>query len=249
MGCRTIKRSELIKYWMERGVRFSAPQTVHIDLDVEIGSGTYIGCSVHLQNSAKVGTNCVIEHFSIIDHSTIGDMVNVKPHTIITNAIIKDHAHVGPFAHIQENSTIGAHAHIGNFVETKNSTIGDHSKAKHLSYLGTAKIGNHVNIGAGTITCNFDGTKKHVTIIKDHVFIGTNNSLVAPITIHEHAFTAAGSVITKDVPARALAIARAPQTNKEEYAEKLLNKNNDDDQKSSYSFMGAKRTNNDSNIL
>jgi bifunctional UDP-N-acetylglucosamine pyrophosphorylase/glucosamine-1-phosphate N-acetyltransferase len=216
-----IKRSELIKYWMDRGVRFSAAQTVHLDLDVQIGAGTYIGCSVHLLDGTKIGTNSRVDAFSMVENSTIGNNVTVYSHSVLTNATVGDHSKVGPFAHVQQNTHIGNNVTIGNFVETKNSTIGNHSKAKHLTYLGNATLGTNVNIGAGTITCNYDGTKKHATIIKDHVFVGTNTSLVAPLTINEGSFTAAGSVITEDVPKDSLAIGRARQVNKEGYAKKI----------------------------
>ena len=243
-----IKRSELIKYWMDRGVRFSSAQTVHMDLDVEIGSGSFIGCSVHLISGAKIGTQCTINPFSIIENSTLGDQVIVHPHSIIKDATIGTHAKIGPFAHIQQKSTIGDNCAIGNFVETKRVTIGNHTKAKHLAYLGDAEIGSNVTIGAGTITCNYDGKNKHTTHIKDEAFIGTNNSLVAPVTIEKRAFTAAGSVITEKVPEGALAIARARQVNKENYGEQ--NKNTQEQKKTieskeTVSFIGAYKTHND----
>ncbi len=243
-----IKRSELIKYWMDRGVRFSSAQTVHMDLDVEIGSGSFIGCSVHLLSGTKIGIQSTINAFSIIENSTLGDQVTVHPHSIIKDSIIGTHAKIGPFAHIQQKSSIGDDCAIGNFVETKRVTIGSHTKAKHLAYLGDAEIGSNVNIGAGTITCNYDGKNKHTTHIKDNAFIGTNNSLVAPVTIEKRAFTAAGSVITEKVPEGALAIARARQINKENYVEQ--NKNTQEqkqtpESKETVSFIGAYKTHND----
>ena len=141
------------------------------------------------------------------------------------NAHIGQHAQVGPFAHIRHHSRVHDYGAIGNFVEVKNSTIGTHAKAKHLSYLGDAHIGSQVNIGAGTITCNYDGKQKHKTFIEDGAYIGCNNALIAPVTIGKNSFTAAGSVITENVPEDALAIARARQTNKEGYAKKLRAKN------------------------
>ncbi len=216
-----IKRSELIKYWMTRGVRFSAAQSVHMDLDIEIGPGSIIGCSAHLLNGTVIGKNCTIGPFSILEHTNLGDNVRVEPHSILRHTTVGAKSIIGPFAHIQEKTTIGTQCDVGNFVEMKRSSIGDHTKAKHLSYLGDAQIGSYVNIGAGTITCNYDGKEKHTTHIKDYAFIGTNNSLVAPVTIEKKSFTAAGSVITHDVPELALAIARAKQVNKEGYAKKL----------------------------
>ncbi len=244
-----IKRAELIRYWMERGVRFFAAQSVHMDLDVEIGQGSFIGCSVHLLNGTRIGNNTIISPFSIIENSTLGDSVTVHPHSIIRQSTIGDHTLIGPFAHLQENTIVGENSAIGNFVETKNTTIGNQTKAKHLSYLGNAEIGSGVNIGAGTITCNYDGKTKHSTRIEDNVFIGTNNSLVAPITIAKDSFTAAGSVISENVPSNALAIARARQINKEGYAQKLrekMNKEVKSNTKKPLSFIGAVKSSNDS---
>ncbi len=253
-----IKRSELIKYWMNRGVRFFVAQNVHIDLDVTIGSGSYIGCGVHLLNGTKIGQNCTINAFSSLDKTKIADNVTIDSHCIIKDAIINQGAQVGPFAHIRSNTVLEDNAVIGNFVEVKHSNIGKNSKAKHLSYLGDANIGSNVNIGAGTITCNHDGQRKHKTIIEDNVFVGSNNTIVAPLTIHESAFTAAGSTITKNVPAHAVAFGRSRQINKEKYAQKLRNKNrkNTDNQKvkskkgkdtNSLSFIGAIKTDADTN--
>ena len=220
-----VKRAELIKYWMEQGVRFSVAQNVHIDLNVSIGAGTYIGCGVHLLGNTTIGKNCKIFEFSSLQNTTLDEQATIYPHCIINNAHIGAHASVGPYAHLHDNTHIGSEAVIGNFVEVKNSTIGNQTKAKHLSYLGDATIGSHVNIGAGTITCNHNGTQKQKTIIKDNAYIGSNNSLVAPVTIHEKAFTGAGSVITQDVPADALALGRARQINKKGYATKLRERN------------------------
>ncbi len=243
-----IKRAELIKYWMDRGVRFSSAQTVHMDLDVEIGAGTFVGCSVHLLHGTKIGSYCTISPFSIIETTTIGDYSTIHPHSILRHATIGARSEIGPFAHIQQDSTIGDHCIIGNFVETKRITMGNNSKAKHLTYLGDARIGSQVNIGAGTITCNFDGKTKHTTEIKDNVFVGTNNSLVAPLVIEEHAFTAAGSTITDHVPAQSLAIARARQQNKENFVKINAQDNAIDksqEPKESVSFVGAYKTHTD----
>lgn len=239
-----IKRAELIKYWMENGVRFSVAQNVHIDLDVTIGSGSYIGCGVHILQGSKIGQNCFIHEFSAIENSILEDQATIYSHCIIKDSYISACAQVGPFAHVTSSSRLEANAVIGNFVEVKRSTIGINSKAKHLTYLGDAQIGNNVNIGAGTITCNYDGTNKNQTIIKDGAFISSNNSLVAPVVIEKNAFTAAGSTITDFVPEDALAIARARQINKEGYAKKLrMQAKHKDDQDSS--FIGAVRPKND----
>ena len=231
-----IKRAELIKYWMEKGIRFAAAQNNHIDLNITIGAGTYIGASVQLYGNTKIGNNCIIEAFSILENSILEDGACVKSHSVIKNSTIKNKAIVGPFAHVHSNSMIEQNAQVGNFVDIKKSEIGSNSKIKHLSYIGDAQIGNDVNIGAGTITCNYNGLTKEKTVIQDCAYIGSNNSLIAPINIGKDAFTAAGSVITKNVPDHALAIARAHQINKEEYAKKLKQP----------SFHGAKKMQTDS---
>lgn len=216
-----IKRSELIKYWMHQGIRFSAAQNNHIDLNVSIGCGTYIGASVQLYGNTKIGKNCKIEAFCILENAIIEDNVNIQPNSIIKNSHIKNNSIIGPFAHINLSTTISEHSNIGNFVEIKKSKVGSNTKIKHLSYIGDAQIGNEVNIGAGTIICNYNGITKEKTIINDKAHIGSNNNLIAPVTIGENSYTAAGSTITKDVPDGALAIARTYQVNKEEYAYKL----------------------------
>ncbi len=216
-----IKRGELIKYWMDNGVRFSVAQNVHIDLKVTIGAGSTIGCGVHLLGETHIGSNVTIQEFSSIDTTTIGDNATIAQHCVIKNSTIANHATVGPFAHLHSQTTLGEHSVVGNFVEIKKSSLDSYTKAKHLAYLGDAQIGSQVNIGAGTIICNHNGFTKNKTIIENKAYIGSNNTLVAPITIGEQSFTAAGSVITQDVPAHALAIGRAQQVNKEGYAQKL----------------------------
>lgn len=220
-----IKRSEIIRQWMERGVRFEAAHNAYIDLHVVIEAGTFIGAGVHISGYSVIGNNCILHHGSTINASTIGSNTTIHPYSVISDSTIQENAFIGPFAHIREHAEIGNDVTIGNFVEVKQSTIGDKTKAKHLSYLGNAEIGNHVNIGAGTITCNHNGVSKHKTTIEDYAYIGSNNTLIAPIIIGEGAFTAAGSVITHNVPSSALAIGRSRQVNKEGYANELLNKN------------------------
>lgn len=242
-----IKRSELVKYWMDRGVRFSVAQNVHIDIDVQIGAGSYIGCGVHILSGSKLGANCFVHEFSSIQRSSLEDDVEIYSHCIIKDTHVGARAKIGPFAHVTENTTIEEDAIIGNFVEVKRTVVGKKSKAKHLAYLGDALIGANVNIGAGTITCNHDGTKKHPTTIKDGAYIGSNNTLVAPVIIEENAFTAAGSTITMTVPADALGIGRARQVNKEGYGKKLrAGKTGKTEQATS--FIGAVKTNNDTKL-
>jgi bifunctional UDP-N-acetylglucosamine pyrophosphorylase / glucosamine-1-phosphate N-acetyltransferase len=238
-----IKRSDLVKHWMDRGVRFSLAHQVHLDLNVTIGQGSRIGGGVHLLGNTIIGKNCTVSEFSSLENSVLEDNVTIHPHCLIKNTLIQSGAEVGPFAHLRANVTIGNNSSIGNFVEIKNSTIGNDTKAKHLTYIGDATVGSNVNIGAGTITCNYDGVNKHKTIIKNNAFIGSNNTIVAPITIGDNAFTAAGSTITADVPNNALAIARAHQTNKYEYALKLkkqATQQKNISQSDDFSFVGAR---------
>lgn len=239
-----IKRSELISHWMNHGVRFSTAQNLVIDVNVNIGSGTSIGAGVHLLGNTTIGKECRVDAFSIIKNSTLDNNVMIEPYSYIENAHIEKYCHIGPFAHVYAQSTIKQESNIGNFVEIKRSAIGAQTNVKHLSYLGDADVGDQVNIGAGTITCNYDGVRKNLTIIKDNAFIGTNNALVAPITIGTQAFTAAGSVITQDVPDHALAIARARQINKQEYVQKREQKNSE--QKGTIKpFIAAQKTEHD----
>lgn len=213
-----IKRSQLIKHWMENGVRFELAQNIHIDRDVEIGADSFIGTGVILSRGTKIGKNCKINAFTILENTIVGDDTIIHSHTVLTDSTIGKNCQVGPFARLRDEVILGNKVTVGNFVEIKNSSLGDNVKAKHLTFLGDAKIGSAVNIGAGTITCNHDGKNKNQTIIEDNAYIGSNSSLVAPIQIGKGAFTAAGSVITKDVAANDLAIGRASQINKPGYA-------------------------------
>lgn len=245
-----IKRSELISCWMELGVRFDVAQSVHLDTNIKIGAGSRIGAGVHVLDGTIIGTNCTIEPFSIINNSTIGDNCHIFSHSVITNSTIENESKIGPFAHIRQTN-IDKKATIGNFVEIVRTQIGEHSKAKHLSYLGDTTIGKKTNIGAGTITCNFDGKEKYETIIEDNVFIGSNNTLVAPLSIKQGAYTAAGSTITENVPKDSLGIGRARQTNKDGYAKKMNQEKKDVQQGNNKNaqdapvFLGAIKTNND----
>ncbi len=241
-----IKRSQIIKHWMVRGVHFELAQSIHLDWDVEIGVGSFIGTGVHLLNGTKIGKNCKINAFCIVDNSKTGDDSYIHSHSVIQDSMIGQDSHVGPFARLRKNVVLGNNVNIGNFVEVKNSVVGDNTTAKHLSYLGDSIIGKSVNIGAGTITCNYDGVNKHQTNIKDNVFIGSNNTLIAPVTIEEGSYTAGGSTINKDVPKNSLGIARCRQENKIDYANKLNNKKkkssiktSQNNEKTKLNFVGA----------
>jgi bifunctional UDP-N-acetylglucosamine pyrophosphorylase/glucosamine-1-phosphate N-acetyltransferase len=250
-----IQRANIIKDWMEQGVRFSVAHNVHIDLNVQIGSGSYIGCGTHILYGSRIGKNCHIHENVSLEETFVGDDTTIYPFTVAKNTVIGQRSYIGPFAHLQE-STVSDDTTIGNFVEIKRSTVGSGSKAKHLAYIGDAEIGKSVNIGAGTITCNYDGVQKHKTVIKDNVFIGSNNTLIAPLTIEENSFTAGGSTITQDIPQNTLAVARSLQINKVGYAHHFLKKNtkksilkpkvhNDNHTETKAQFIGAKRTTND----
>lgn len=238
-----IKKAEIIQYWMNHGVRFSIAHNVQIDLPVTIGAGTFIESAVQLLGKTKVGENCIVGSFSILTNACVGDDVRINSHSVISNSTLHDGAQVGPFAHIREHSELHEQAVVGNFVEVKKSSLGKKTCAKHLTYLGDSKTGERVNIGAGTITCNYNGVRKSPTIIEDDVFIGSNNTLVAPVTIKRNAFTAAGSTITQDVPADALAIARERQVNKDGYAPKLKELQKEPKEEDLHpSFLAASKT-------
>ncbi|HTL43678.1 MAG TPA: bifunctional UDP-N-acetylglucosamine diphosphorylase/glucosamine-1-phosphate N-acetyltransferase GlmU [Vicinamibacterales bacterium] len=199
---------------MASGVTIIDPATTWIGPDVVIGSETVLHPGVYLEGRTRIGQSCVINSGVRIVDSTLDDEAVVNNFCVICESHIARGARVGPFAHIRPQSEVGEDARIGNFVELKKTTIGKGSKASHLSYLGDASIGEHVNIGAGTITCNYDGSAKHPTVIEDGAFIGSDSQLVAPVRVGKDAYVAAGSSIVEDVPAGALGIARGRQINK-----------------------------------
>lgn len=205
---------------MAAGVTLIDPATTYIDADVVVGADTVIYPCVFLEGSTKIGSACEVHSGSRIVNSTIGDRVCVRNHTVVTDSTVEDGAFVGPFAHIRPASVVGAGAHIGNFVELKKTSMGKGAKANHLAYLGDATIGEKTNVGAGTITCNYDGETKHQTVIGSGVFVGSNSTLVAPVTLADGSYIAAGSAVTSDVPAGALAIGRARQENKDGWVAK-----------------------------
>ncbi|MGB9195519.1 MAG: bifunctional UDP-N-acetylglucosamine diphosphorylase/glucosamine-1-phosphate N-acetyltransferase GlmU [Terriglobales bacterium] len=211
---RTAKCQQL----MAEGVTIFQPQTCLVDSDVEVGADTVIEPFVQLLGQTKVGADSRIRSYSIIRNSELGESVTINPLTVIDDSRIARGAIVGPYSRLRPGSDIGENAHVGNFVETKKMKLGKGSKANHLTYLGDAEIGEGVNVGAGTITCNYDGVNKHKTLIEDGVFIGSDSTLVAPIRIGRGSYVAAASCITEDVPADALALGRARQTNKEGWA-------------------------------
>ena len=205
---------------MAQGVTIFRPETTVIDATVEIAPDTILEPFVQLLGPTRIGPDCLIRSFSVIHSSTLGAGVTVRNGCILDHAVVGDHAILGPYAHLRPDSNIGPQAHIGNFVETKKVTVGRGSKANHLTYLGDAIIGENTNIGAGTITCNYDGEKKHLTLIGDNAFIGSDATLIAPMAIGDGAYIAAGSCITDSVPAGALAFGRAHQATKPGWAAK-----------------------------
>jgi bifunctional UDP-N-acetylglucosamine pyrophosphorylase/glucosamine-1-phosphate N-acetyltransferase len=203
---------------MAQGVTIYRPETTVIDADVTVGADTIIEPFVQLLGETHIGEDCHIRSYSVIEHATLDNHVLVQHGCIIHASHVHSGAQLGPYARLRPGSDIGEDVHIGNFVETKKTRIGKGSKANHLSYLGDAEIGSGVNVGAGTITCNYDGVNKHRTLIEDHVFVGSHSSLVAPLVIGEGAYIAAGSCITEDVPKDALALGRVRQTTKSGWA-------------------------------
>ena len=199
---------------MANGVTIFRPETTVIDATVEVGPDTTIEPYVQLLGNTRIGPDCRIRSYSVIQNSTLGDGVLVRNGCILDQATVGRNAILGPYAHLRPASNIGEDAHVGNFVETKNIRLGRASKANHLNYLGDADIGANVNVGAGAITCNYDGVHKHKTTIGDGVFVGSDSTLVAPVTIGDGAYIAAGSSITEDVPPGALALGRSRQTTK-----------------------------------
>ncbi len=185
---------------------------------------TIIGTPIYILGKSRIGSGCTLYPFSVIKDCILEENTTVLPNCVLENSTFKSNSKIGPFAYVSEGSVIEEGAVIGAFVQVKRSVVGAGTKAQHLTYLGDAHTGKNVNIGGGTITCNYNGVSKSKTIINDHALIGSNNSLVAPVTIGNGAMTAAGSTITEDVPDDSLAIARSKQTNKPQYASKLLAK-------------------------
>jgi bifunctional UDP-N-acetylglucosamine pyrophosphorylase/glucosamine-1-phosphate N-acetyltransferase len=199
---------------MAHGVTIFRPETSVIDAQVHVGPDTILEPYVQLLGNTTIGSDCRIASYTVVTNAHIGDNVLLRNGCIVAESTIANGAKLGPYAHLRPGSEIGEEAHIGNFVETKKVKIGRGTKANHLSYLGDSIIGAGVNIGAGTITCNYDGTHKHPTTIGNKAFIGSNSTLVAPLNIGDEAYIAAASCITQDVPADALGLGRSRQTTK-----------------------------------
>jgi bifunctional UDP-N-acetylglucosamine pyrophosphorylase / glucosamine-1-phosphate N-acetyltransferase len=214
---RKLRMQKTLKL-MSEGVTIFYPETCVIDSDVEIGPDTIIEPFVQLLGNTRVGSDCHIRSYSVIRNSQIGDNVLIRPGCVLNDSVITKGAELGPYSHLRPGSEIGEGAHLGAFVETKKIRFGKNSKANHLTYLGDAEIGEGANIGAGTITCNYDGVKKHKTIIEDGVFVGSDSTLVAPVKLGKRSYIGAASCITDDVPEDSLALGRSRQIVKEGWA-------------------------------
>lgn len=216
-----ILRERKTRELMLEGVTIEKPETVTIDRQVKIGRDTIVGPFAQILGNTTIGEDCFIGACSIVQSSTIAESVEIHPFSMIGTSTVETGAHIGPYARLRLENHVESGAHIGNFVELKKTRLGAGAKSMHLAYLGDSTIGEKANIGAGTITCNYDGKKKSQTRIGRGAFVGSNSTLVAPVTVGEDSYVAAGSVITDEVPLDALALGRARQVNKDGYAKKL----------------------------
>lgn len=225
-----ILRRRILTDLMLSGVTVTDPLSTYVDVGVTVGQDSVIEPQTFLYRETEIGEGCVIGPFTRISNSTVGDATTILASQVVDSRI-GNHVKIGPFANIRPGCTLADGVKVGDFVELKNATLGEKVSASHLSYIGDAEVGARVNLGAGVITCNYDGYKKSRTVIGEGAFVGTNSALIAPVTIGEGALVAAGSTITHDVPADALAVARAKQENKPEYArrrrERLSGKSTD----------------------
>ena len=215
-----ILRRRKAEALMRAGVTVVHPEVTYIDESVDVGPDTVIEPGVSLLGTTSVGRECRLGRYSTITNSKLGDRVTIRQSVVVSDSTLASDAAVGPFAHLRDNAVLEDGARIGNFVEVKKSQVGRGTKAQHLTYLGNATLGEKVNVGAGTVTCNYDGQKKYPTVVEDGAFIGSGSMLVAPVRVGRGSYVAAGSTITNDVPPESLGIGRAPQVNKEGWVEK-----------------------------
>lgn len=213
-----VVRQQIRDRWLDAGVAMIDPASVWIDATVTIGKDTVLYPNVTLEGATSIGEDCVLRSATRLTNCTVGNGVEILDHCVCADSHIEDGAHVGPFVHLRPGVVVRKKAKVGNFVEMKKTDLGEGSKANHLSYLGDTTIGKGVNIGAGTITCNYDGVRKFQTVIGDGVFLGSDTQLIAPVTVGAGAVIAAGTTVTEDVPADALVIGRVPQVNREGWA-------------------------------
>ena len=229
VASRIAAQSEAAQRLMASGVTVWRADTCVIDPEVEVGPGTVIEPYVQLLGNTKIGAGCHIRSFSVIENCTLADNVLVRQSCVLGESAIAAGAKIGPFAHLRPGSEIGEDAHVGNFVETKKTRLGKGAKANHLAYLGDSEVGEGTNIGAGVITCNYDGVNKHQTVIGKGCFVGSDSTLVAPVRLEDGAYVGAGSCITRDVPAGALAVGRARQVTREGWVEARKNRRSNSD--------------------
>ena len=209
---------------IDNGVEFLSLDGIVISPFAKIGKGTVIHPGTQIRKDVSVGENCVIGPMSVIEESVIGEGCTVNA-TQVYKSVLEDNVKIGPFCHVRPNSRLCSGVKVGDFVEIKNSTLGRDTHASHLTYIGDSDVGERVNFGCGTVTCNYDGYNKNRCVIGNDAFVGCNTNLIAPVTLGDGAYTAAGSTITDDVPSDGLGIARARQTNKDGWAENFRNKN------------------------
>jgi bifunctional UDP-N-acetylglucosamine pyrophosphorylase/glucosamine-1-phosphate N-acetyltransferase len=201
----------LVEKWMRAGVTFRDPATAYVEEDVTIGPDTEVGPNVQLLGRTTIGRGCQLDGTALLRDARVGDGVHLRLGVVLTECEVGDDSVIGPFAHVRPGSVLGPAVHVGNFVETKKATLGRGTKANHLTYLGDCEIGVGTNVGAGTITCNYDGFAKHRTVIGDRVQIGSDSQLVAPVKIGDDAYIGAGTTVTGDVPSGHLVVSRVPQ--------------------------------------
>lgn len=213
-----VVRQQIRDRWLDAGVTMIDPASVWIDATVTVGKDTVLYPNVTLEGTTVIGEDCVLRSNIRLTDCLVGKGVEILDHCVFRESQIDDHAVLGPFAHLRPGAIVRRKAKVGNFVEMKKAELGEGSKANHLSYLGDARIGKGVNIGAGTITVNYDGVKKHQTVIEDNVSVGSDTQLIAPVTVGRGAYIAAGTTVTQDVPADALTISRVPQVNRPGWA-------------------------------
>ena len=211
-------RTETARRLMDSGVTIFRPETCVIDADVEVGPDTVLEPFVQLLGRTRIGSDCLIRSYTVVENCTVGDRTILRQSCVLTSSAIAKGATIGPFAHMRPGCEIGEDVHIGNFVETKKSKLGRGVKAGHLAYMGDSEIGEGVNVGAGVITCNYDGVRKHITQIGENAFVGSDSTLVAPVAVGDGAYIGAGSCITREVPPGSLAVGRARQFVKEGWA-------------------------------
>ena len=221
----SLMRKRINEQHMINGVTLIDPESTYIEADVQIGQDTVIEPSSYLKGNTVIGEDVVIGLNTIIEDSKIADGVEIKQ-SVIEKSVVGKGSDVGPHSHLRKDSVLGENVHIGNYVEVKKSILGDDTKAGHHTYIGDAEVGKNVNIGCGVVFANFNGKSKSKTIVGDNSFIGSNSNLVAPVELGENTFIAAGSTITEEVPKNAMGIARARQTNKEEFTRRFFNEDN-----------------------